>query len=46
LKPGPKMSGLRKESGAEGKGVGKDQGVPGKIPDVDELSKRFAALKK
>ena len=50
LKPGAKMTGAKKqtpgtalndESAEQKKGV-----VGGKIPDVDELSKRFAALKK
>ncbi|KAI9674170.1 MAG: hypothetical protein M1817_001988 [Caeruleum heppii] len=57
LKPGPKMSGLKRatpgtqaKTDTDGGGdVGKKKGVPavgGKIPDVDELAKRFAALKK
>ncbi|KAI9808429.1 MAG: hypothetical protein M1827_007248 [Pycnora praestabilis] len=56
LKPSAKMSGLRKTSGTEtrtgtpnGQGGGGATGknvVGGKIPDVDELAKRFAALKK
>lgn len=54
LKPGAKMTGLKKEtpttqaqSDPKGKNdnVLKDR-VGGKIPDVDELSRRFAALKR
>ena len=54
LKPGAKMSGLMKQtSGTDARstakggefGATKDR-VGGKIPDVDELAKRFAALKK
>lgn len=54
LKPGAKMTGLKKEtpstqaqSDAKGKhdDTSKDR-VGGKIPDVDELSRRFAALKR
>ncbi|KAI4208668.1 MAG: hypothetical protein LQ349_009671, partial [Xanthoria aureola] len=55
LKPTAKMSGLKKqtpntqaESGAKAEDAddrGK-KGVGGKIPDVDELARRFAALKK
>ncbi len=51
LKPTAKMSGLKKRVDADedkgketnGEGTG---GVGGKIPDVDELARRFAALKK
>lgn len=51
LKPTAKMSGLKKRTDADedkgketnGEGPG---GVGGKIPDVDELARRFAALKK
>lgn len=54
LRPGAKMNGLRKQTpGNDAQGVTKDSDeggkknvVGGKIPDVDELSKRFAALKK
>ena len=54
LKPGAKMSGLKKQtSGTDAQSATKseDSGakkniVGGKIPDVDELAKRFAALKK
>lgn len=54
LKPGSRMEAAKKaakdnESKAEEKRVepgGKKAVVGGKIPDVDELSKRFAALKK
>ena len=54
LKPTAKMSGLKKQiSGKSGNGpaTNGDTGakrdiVGGKIPDVDELAKRFAALKK
>lgn len=55
LKPGVKMTGFKKQSpGTTSKSEGGDFGAPaqkkdvvgGKIPDVDELSKRFAALKK
>ena len=55
LKPGAKMTGLKKQTpGTEAqstakngdKGGGKKDVVGGKIPDVDELSKRFANLKK
>ncbi|KAI9696121.1 MAG: hypothetical protein M1836_005952 [Candelina mexicana] len=51
LKPTAKMSGLKKrvdadeEKGKETNGEDKG-GVGGKIPDVDELARRFAALKK
>ena len=50
LKPGAKMTGAKKQ--APGTGINGEAGeqkkevVGGKIPDVDELSKRFAALKK
>lgn len=43
LKPGAKMSGSNTRSGESG---AKKDIVGGKIPDVDELAKRFAALKK
>ena len=55
LKPGAKMSGLKKPttdvetpgaSKSEASGAKKKDIVGGKIPDVDELAKRFAALKK
>ena len=54
LKPGAKMGGLKKQtSGTDAQSTSKseDSGakknvVGGKIPDVDELAKRFAALKK
>ncbi|KAL9132407.1 MAG: hypothetical protein Q9175_006422 [Cornicularia normoerica] len=54
LRPGAKMSGLKKQtSGTDTQGATRcgDSGpkndvVGGKIPDVDELAKRFAALKK
>ena len=55
LKPGAKMTGFKKQTaGITSKSEGSDSGPPaqkkdvvgGKIPDVDELSKRFAALKK
>ena len=53
LKPGPKMNGLKKTTAAEAKSSAStvDPGVkknapPGKVPDVDELAKRFAALKR
>ncbi len=47
LKPGARMSGLKKQtSGADGDTGTKNNIVGGKIPDVDELAKRFAALKK
>ena len=54
LKPNAKMSGLRnaawsgdrKGNTASGDPGGKRDVVGGKIPDVDELSKRFAALKR
>ena len=56
LKPGPKMDGVKKQTLSTPKrstatepksdmNVGKGS-VGGKIPDVDELAKRFAALKK
>ena len=54
LKPGAKMSGLKKQTpGTDAQSTGTDGGagpkkdvVGGKIPDVDELAKRFAALKR
>lgn len=52
LKPSAKMSGLRKQTpgtSAQSDPKGDDYGkksVGGKIPDVDELAKRFAALKR
>ena len=53
LKPSAKMSGLKKQTPsteAKGNGTNMDPDgknvVGGKIPDVDELAKRFAALKK
>lgn len=54
LKPGAKMSGLKKQTtGTEtqndtrsGDSGAKKDIVGGKIPDVDDLAKRFAALKK
>lgn len=54
LKPGAKMTGLKKQtSGTDAQSTTKSQDpgakkdiVGGKIPDVDELAKRFAALKK
>ena len=54
LKPNARMSGLRKQTpSTEAKSTptnsdpgGKKDLVGGKIPDVDELAKRFAALKK
>ena len=54
LKPYAKMSGLgkptlstdRKGSATSGDPGGKRDVIGGKIPDVDELSKRFAALKR
>ncbi|KAL9100890.1 MAG: hypothetical protein Q9163_003782 [Psora crenata] len=55
LKPGAKMSGLKKQSPNTGNmsdtkvddiRAGKQDIVGGKIPDVDELAKRFAALKR
>lgn len=55
LKPTAKMSGLKKQTpntqsqsdlkGEDANDRGK-KGVGGKIPDVDELARRFAALKK
>ena len=54
LKPGAKMSGMKKQTSdadaqsttrSEDSGAKKDI-VGGKIPDVDELAKRFAALKR
>ena len=55
LKPGTKVNGLKKQTPStnaqstgkdEAVGAGKKDIVGGKIPDVDELAKRFAALKK
>ena len=54
LKPNAKMSGLRKQtpnSGSDSTRKDSDSGarenvIGGKIPDVDELAKRFAALKR
>ncbi|KAL6715213.1 Vacuolar protein sorting-associated protein ist1 [Lecanora helva] len=57
LKPGAKINGLKKQTpstsaqstvkdGDSGVGSGKKDAVGGKIPDVDELAERFAALKK
>lgn len=54
LKPNAKMTGLKQQSAnAEGKksdttggSKGKQDVLGGKIPDVDELASRFAALKK
>ena len=54
LKPSAKMSGLRKQTSGTGATAnstsdtpgGKKDIVGGKIPDVDELAKRFANLKK
>ena len=54
LKPGAKMSGLKnqtanskpKKNAANSDSESKKNAVGGKIPDVDELAKRFAALKK
>lgn len=55
LKPGLKISGLKKQTSAtdaQSTAKGGDSGsakkdvVGGKIPDVDELAKRFAALKR
>ncbi|KAL9124378.1 MAG: hypothetical protein Q9217_006289 [Psora testacea] len=55
LKPGSKMSGLRKRTPSTDAnsdahsgdvGAGKKDILGGKIPDVDELAKRFAALKR
>lgn len=54
LKPSAKMSGLRKQTSGTGTTAnppndrpgGKNDIVGGKIPDVDELAKRFANLKK
>ncbi|KAM0797942.1 regulator of Vps4 activity in the MVB pathway-domain-containing protein [Usnea florida] len=54
LKPGAKMSGLKKQTSStdaqdnvkNGDFGAKKDIVGGKIPDVDELAKRFAALKK
>lgn len=55
LKPGAKMSGLKKQTpGTDAQSTAKDGDtgaakkdvVGGKIPNVDELAKRFAALKR
>ena len=54
LKPGPKMSGLKKSATVEARSSAstvepegsKGGAPPGKVPDVDELAKRFAALKR
>ena len=47
LKPGTRMTGLKRQtSGTDGDTGIKKNAVGGKIPDVDELAKRFAALKK
>lgn len=55
LKPGAKMTGMKKQTpstNAQSTGKDRDSGskkrdvIGGKIPDVDELAKRFAALKK
>jgi vacuolar protein sorting-associated protein IST1 len=51
LKPTAKMSGLRNQATAgetksSGGSGGKADPIGGKIPDIDELAKRFAALKK
>ncbi|MCJ1398232.1 hypothetical protein MMC11_001429 [Xylographa trunciseda] len=53
LKPGAKMMGLKRTAATEARSEGKeaDPGsrkglVGGKIPDVDELAKRFAELKR
>ena len=47
LKPGAKMNGLKKQTSSVDGDIGpKRSAVGGKIPDVDELAKRFAALKK
>ena len=54
LKPGAKMGGLKKQTSStdaqnttkDGDSGSKKNIVGGKIPDVDELAKRFAALKK
>jgi vacuolar protein sorting-associated protein IST1 len=55
LKPGPKMGGAKKTLSTPTKSTGPEPRsdtnggkgtVGGKIPDVDELAKRFAALKK
>lgn len=55
LKPGAKMSGLKKQTPSTdaqstasngNAGIGKKDVIGGKIPDVDELASRFAALKK
>lgn len=49
LKPGPKMVGANKGATNGTPAVGakkKEEGPGGKIPDVDELAKRFAQLKR
>ena len=47
LKPGKKMSDAAKKKDVNGEGGKKvDAGPGGKIPDVDELTKRFAQLKR
>lgn len=48
LKPGAKMSGLKQthNTAAQSKDSTKKDVVGGKVPDVDELAKRFAALKR
>ncbi|KAK4692879.1 vacuolar protein sorting-associated protein IST1, partial [Lecanoromycetidae sp. Uapishka_2] len=48
LKPGVKMGGLKKtpNTDAQSKDTTKKDVVGGKVPDVDELAKRFAALKR
>lgn len=48
LKPGAKMSGLKQtpNTTAQSRDTSKKDVVGGKVPDVDELAKRFAALKR
>ncbi|KAG8528332.1 uncharacterized protein KY384_007250 [Bacidia gigantensis] len=53
LKPGAKMTGMKQrasgteaKSSTNGDSEGQKDVVGGRIPDVDELAKRFAALKK
>ena len=47
LKPGSKLSGVSKSTEVSGpKPAEKKNVVGGKIPDIDDLAKRFAALKK
>ena len=53
LKPGAKMNGLKKQTPeTDARSTGKDAAGPkksvvgGKVPDVDELAKRFANLKR